>query len=198
MPAAKPRNGSVPMTMDRLRSTKKARTKSIYIPNNEELADRFEELQEKLEELRTRHRMMPDFEPAVKALTEAEDEFEKLQKELRKDGNSLKFTFRSLGPKGYDKLVNAHPVPEEKQKEYEEKGMQVPYDVDTFTPAIIAKCCVEPELTYDFVVEDIMDGDDWSMADVKQLFSAALEVNIHVRNIDLGKEFRRTISSGKS
>lgn len=78
--------------------------------------------------------------------------------------------YQAIGMRNYDKLVAKHPPKPDQRAE------GASFDMDTFAPALIAACSVEPELT----VEDaraIWESDTWSRGDVMVLFRNAVELN---------------------
>lgn len=98
---------------------------------------------------------------------------------------SVTLRFRSIGRKAYDALVEAHPISDETKAKAESDGQPVPpYEPDTFAPALVAASCVEPEMTLDQVLE-IWDA--WNLAELLDLWAAALEVNTQRRVVSLGK-----------
>lgn len=88
------------------------------------------------------------------------------------DGNvvELVFTMRAIGSKGYDTLVSVHPPTGEQKKE------GAGYNPDTFGPALISACSLDPKLTPN-EAKELWDSDEWSRGEVMALFTAAVEVN---------------------
>jgi|SRR5262245_887928 len=78
--------------------------------------------------------------------------------------------FQAIGMRAYDKLVGKHPPKPEQRAE----GST--FDIDTFAPALIAACSVEPEITIT-EAKQIWDSEDWSRGDVMVLFRQAVELN---------------------
>jgi hypothetical protein len=78
---------------------------------------------------------------------------------------AVEFRFRALGHRAYSNLLAAHPAPE---------GSKEPYDAETFLPAMLVACCIEPSLTLAQVnqlLDKVNDGT------ARTLFAAALAVN---------------------
>ena len=73
--------------------------------------------------------------------------------------------FEALGARAYDELVAAHQA---------DKKPGAPFNAETFAPALVAACAVEPVLTEDQARELL---DEWSVAEALDLFNAALRVN---------------------
>lgn len=90
------------------------------------------------------------------------------------DGNGgtseVTMKYRAIGMRAYDKLVAKYPPKPEQRAE----GSS--FDIDTFAPALIAACSVEPEISPEDAKE-IWDSEDWSRGDVMVLFRNAVELN---------------------
>ena len=78
-------------------------------------------------------------------------------------------TLRAIGSKAYDVLVGMHPPTGEQKKE------GASYNPDTFGPALIAACAVEPRITPN-EAKELWESDEWSRGEVMELFVAAVEV----------------------
>ncbi|WP_432136835.1 hypothetical protein [Streptomyces sp. bgisy154] len=74
------------------------------------------------------------------------------------------FTFRALGAKAWSDLVAQHPAKTEGQA----------FDPETFSPALLAACCVDPVMTVDQVTELL---EVLNTGQVQELVDAAYEVN---------------------
>ena len=94
------------------------------------------------------------------------------------DGGKQEVTllFQSIGAVAYEKLVAKHPPKAEQRVE------GASYDINTFAPALIAACSVDPELSYKDAKE-IWDSESWSRGDLMVLFMKAVELNN--RGIDI-------------
>lgn len=88
----------------------------------------------------------------------------------------VELTFRAIGMIAYDKLVAKHPPKAEQRAE------GASFNMDTFAPALIASCAVEPEMEYDDAKE-IWNSEDWSRGDLMVLFRNAVDLNN--RGIDI-------------
>lgn len=82
----------------------------------------------------------------------------------------LSLTFQAIGARDYDKLVSKHPPKAEQRVE------GASFDIDTFAPALIARCSVEPEMS-EKDAKEIWDSPDWSRGDLMVLFRHAVELN---------------------
>lgn len=76
---------------------------------------------------------------------------------------------KALGSQAYDDLLAEHPPTAEQKKE----GST--YNADTFAPALIAACAVEPSMTTS-EAKQIWTSDEWSRGEVTELFFACVEV----------------------
>jgi hypothetical protein len=81
-----------------------------------------------------------------------------------------KITFQALGSRDYDKLVSKHPPKADQRVE------GASFDIDTFAPALIAACSLDPEMSAEDALE-IWQSDSWSRGDLMVLFRNAVELN---------------------
>jgi hypothetical protein len=84
--------------------------------------------------------------------------------------NEVTLKYQAIGMRAYDRLVAKHPPKPEQRAE----GSS--FDIDSFAPALIAACSVEPELS-PAEAKQIWESDDWSRGDVMVLFRNAVELN---------------------
>ena len=84
--------------------------------------------------------------------------------------NEVTLQYQAIGMRAYDRLVSKHPPKPEQRAE----GSS--FDIDTFAPALIAACSVDPEISPS-EAKKIWDSDDWSRGDVMVLFRNAVELN---------------------
>lgn len=97
---------------------------------------------------------------------------------LDEDGEQqeVQMTFQSIGARAYDKLVSKHPP------KADERVEGASFHLDTFAPALIAACAVDPEMTPQDATE-IWESEDWSRGDLMVLFTKAVSINN--RGIDI-------------
>jgi hypothetical protein len=88
----------------------------------------------------------------------------------------LVLKFQAIGAREYDSLVSKHPPKAEARAE------GASFNIDTFAPALIAACSLEPELTPS-QAREIWESEDWSRGDLMVLFRNAVELNN--RGIDI-------------
>jgi hypothetical protein len=84
--------------------------------------------------------------------------------------NELTLKYQAIGMREYDKLVGKHPP------KPDQRADGASFDIDTFAPALIAACAVEPEIST-AQAKEIWDSNDWSRGDVMVLFRQAVELN---------------------
>ena len=161
-----------PPTFDHLRK-KQPLERTVSIPLNDEAVRTFKDAQEAL----GRVQMVKGNE------TEAKAAFESAKAAL--EAATVELRFRSIGRKRYDELVRAHPPTDEQKAE----AADVPYDVESFSVALIAASCIEPKMTEAEVTEL---ADEWNVAEFMQLWMASLEVNTQRRVVELGKAWNGT------
>jgi hypothetical protein len=88
------------------------------------------------------------------------------------DGTNVevKLQYQAIGAIEYDKLVAKHPPTADQRLE----GGS--FNIDTFGPALIAKCCVDPEMS-ETDMKEIWNSPEWSRGDLMVLFRHAVELN---------------------
>lgn len=77
--------------------------------------------------------------------------------------------FRAIGATAYDKLVGKHPPTTEQRAEGNS------FNLDTFGPALIAECCVDPEMSY-ADAKELWTSPDWSRGEVITLYKHAVDL----------------------
>ncbi len=97
-------------------------------------------------------------------------------KELSLSENGPTVLFQAISSKAYDDLIASNP-PTAKQKRD-----NAAWNPDTFAPALIAACSVEPEITPD-TAEGIWTSDSWSRGELMDLFSSVVELNAEGLNV---------------
>lgn len=122
---------------------------------------------------------------AQEALSAAEDAME---------GTTAVFRFQGLGRAEWDALVEEHPATrEQKEKARKESASPPVWNDDTFGPALVAACSVDPVITYEQAAM-LWKSDKWNFAELKDLFGAAFSASRGRRVPQLGKGFGRTQS----
>ena len=88
------------------------------------------------------------------------------------NGGSTEVTlkYQAIGMREYDRLVAKHPPKPDQRAE----GSS--FDIDTFAPALIAACSLEPEISQ-ATAKEIWDSPEWSRGDLMVLFRNAVDLN---------------------
>src|SRR3954471_16505238 len=69
--------------------------------------------------------------------------------------NEVTLKYQAIGMREYDRLVSKHPPKPEQRVD------GASFDIDTFAPALISACAVDPEITL-AEAKEIWNSDDWS------------------------------------
>ena len=77
--------------------------------------------------------------------------------------------FRAIGARDYDRLLTRHPPTTEQRAD----GLS--YNLNSFGPALIARVCIDPEMSEEQAGE-IWNSADWGRGEVMSLFSAAVDL----------------------
>lgn len=192
--------------LDRLRRDKKPSSVRVGIVMDTRYQDHIDAVQARLSRLDLRARALGGnkADPRLAAdLADAEDALRAAQEEAME--HTEWFIAKALGPREYDALLDQHPPTKDQKAEARKENRVVSYNVDTFPPALIARCVYlvtkldEPgendesehhePLTAEFVKEMFEGGDDpqWNMGEVATLNDAALAANqARPRMEDLG------------
>jgi hypothetical protein len=85
------------------------------------------------------------------------------------NGEDVSFLFKAIGSVEYDQMITAAPPTTQ------QKAEGASYNQDKFAPALLAKVCIEPELTVEEWTE-IWTSPDWSRGEVGQLFWTCVEL----------------------
>lgn len=86
---------------------------------------------------------------------------------LSKDVGPVTFLLRSISNVDFDKLVTKHPPT------LEQKAESANYNQNTFAPALLAVCVVEPEASA-AEWDKIWNGKNWSRGEIGDLFFACM------------------------
>lgn len=88
----------------------------------------------------------------------------------------VSFLFRALGGPDWDKIVHKHPPTSEQRAD------GAAYNPNTFGPALLSACCVEPVLDMNEWTE-LWNSNEWSKGELSELFWVA--VNLCQRGLDV-------------
>jgi hypothetical protein len=189
-----------PVTLDHLLSQKKATTETVEIVLDPELAEELAEARKTRDAAAARASVRTTDSEAPAQMWEAEETVARLERKVEEEEVAVYFTFRSIGRAAFDSLVAAHPAGAEQRARLKRFGVNaedVPWDEESFPPAIIAASLVEPKLT-EAEVRALWHADNWNQAELSALVIAAIKVNGVRRTADLGKGSRKTQPSGRS
>lgn len=81
----------------------------------------------------------------------------------------VEITVRAINTIAYDTLVGEHPPTKE------QKAEGSPYNLDTFGPALISRCTVEPVISGEDA-DELWSSDDWARGELLDWFMACLDV----------------------
>lgn len=181
-------NGGRPLTYDHLQSRKKSIIRKVTIPLDDELAERWQEITGRKEVSRLRLEMGIDNpevrRQVVEDLATATADEDALKEEM--GDNVAVFKFKSLGGKKFGKMREKYPPSDDHVAYAKSKGLVLDWNPDTFPPALLAACAVEPELTPE-QAQELWESDEWSEGELNSLLEAALNANTQVRSINWGK-----------
>lgn len=175
--AAKATEDKKPVTYDHLKSMKKPVLKTIRICLNSELSQALADAEGELQmaEIEAEHSPNPE---TAQRLADVQRRIEEARAAATEQ--SVKFVFRSIGRKTYERLVRENPPTEKQKKEAEDRGDNpddLDWDAEKFPPLLVAATLVEPELTEEQVLE-IFNSDDWSSTELSILYVTAQEAQM--------------------
>lgn len=182
------KTGTRPVTYDHLKAQKKPQMLTCRIATDADIADAYAEAEQRREFSQMALRGNPSDEKVIEETTKADADFKKAKDAVLK--NSIKFTFRAIGRKRYNALVNEHPPTEEQKQKATDNGDDpddLEWDTDKFPPALMALSIVEPELT-EAEVHELWDSDDWNAVELMNMFYTAYQVNTARGVVNLGKD----------
>lgn len=183
-----------PLTFDHLIGKKKPLTKTVAAVLDPDLAEVYEEARRDRDMAHARHQVRDDAESAAQLL-DADRRLEELRQQLEDEEAVAYFKFRGIGRARYEALVDRHQPTENQRTKAKASGMgEIAWNHDTFPPALVAACLVDPPLTEEEVAQ-LWASEDWNQAELVTLLNTAIEVNGSRRTVDLGKDSRQTRSS---
>lgn len=181
--------------LDHLRSRKKPVTKTVWIADDSEVAERYQRAEAEMFLARDFSRDHPLSEAALQEYQEKKTAFELAEADMKE--NATAYKLRSIGRKKFEALQAEYPISDENRKKATEendgKDPGIEWDPDTFPPVLIAECIVSPvnfgedddDAKAEFV--EWITGVDWNLSETSSLFEAAWQVNTIRRVVDLGK-----------
>ena len=157
-------------SFDEIKARKKLPVEEVPIVLDGEWGQQVLDAQERMVALESSLRARPGDTTLIGELDELLAEIERLNAE--RDEHVAVFKFKGLGRDRYERLVRAHPPTQEQRKQAARESSGASWNRDTFPPALIHACLVEPSMTLEQVVELLAD-DEWNEADAGALFSGA-------------------------
>jgi hypothetical protein len=107
---------------------------------------------------------------------------------------AVTFRFRAIGRVELDHLMGEHPPTKEQTTTARREGKGAPmWDGDTFPPALIAACCVEPAID-DKQAAEMWTSPQWNAGELDALFMCAWLLCRQRKVVDLGKGSGQTTS----
>lgn len=158
-----------------LRAQHKPVQATVRVPMRADLIDEIAQLEERI----GRERKADEWENRDPVAPQLAARIRELEDELA--ASEVVFTFRAIGRRDYAKLITDNPPTDEQKAEAESAGFVLPFNPDTFYPALMHAMCVSPVST----LEDWLDvWDNWSDGQVAQLRQACL--NTQQGSVDVG------------
>ena len=170
----------MPLSFDELRDARKARTKIVEVPLDEDVLREIDELERAL----PLQRHLDETENRPPRAARLEKQLDELKVQAQQAAEE--FTFQELPRPVYRDLLAQHPS--------EEEGLR--WDEDTFAPALLAATCV----SHEFTVEQWKTlWDEWPSWVVYPMFAVAYEVCEQPSRVPFGgSSTGRTRSSGQN
>jgi hypothetical protein len=173
-------------TIDDILNRKQANRSTVWIPLDNDLADAYREADTAFNAAQSFATVRGDDKDAQRRADDASLELESAKVALKEA--SIRFVFQAVGRKRYEQIVLENPATKEQQRKARELRTDVPeFNEDTFPQALVAACLVDPILSEEDV-HKLWDSDNFSIAEQRNLFQAAILVNQNWRVVDLGKE----------
>ena len=153
-------------TVAEITAAARLRERTVTLAFAGDLQDQVEQLQQELADASSwTSTSLADVHPAQ----ELSRQIESLREEMTE--NEATFRFRALPARQFSDLLAQHAAP---------GGTGALFDVNTFPPALIARCCVDPAMTVDEYAEL---AEVLSHAQQEVLFDAAWTVNQQVPSV---------------
>lgn len=184
----------MPIDIAALRARKKPRQQTVTLILDPDIEEQLVTARDERTEAQARADRTPGNSAAAADLAAANERVEQAEAAARDE--SVTFVFKALGREAYEQMKDAHRPTKKQRDDYKAKGLamgfaefqvgDLGYNLDTFPPALVAASCIEPEMTLDDA-QALWDSDEFSSAELGDLFAAAMTVNETSRRIDLGK-----------
>lgn len=103
------------------------------------------------------------------------------------------FKFQGISRADWESLIDEHQATRDQKEKARLVDQAAPWNDDTFPPALVAACCVDPEMTYE-QAQSMWKSDRWNFAELDALFNAAYNASRGRRVPQLGKGSGRTLN----
>lgn len=157
-----------PHTYAELAAAKRPVTKRVRLVLDPDVAGALERAEEALDRARADREARPDDVESAEAFETAQREVEAAREVA--DSSVAEFVFRAVGQSRYDELLAAHPptpAHQAQQRRHVPEAPPLEWNPDTFPPALVAACLVEPALTEEQVA-DLWASEDWNQAEARR------------------------------
>lgn len=176
------------MDLSDVLAKKRPTTGTVRIVMDPALSDAYHEAVSTLEEAKVSLAVAPDDRAAAKAVRQAKDALAVAEDVLLPE--LVDFVQKALGKHDYESLKDEH-LPTEAQIERSKTVpslivSQLYANPDTFPPALVAACSVDPVITPD-EAEAMWKSPDWNDGELDDLFWGAQRLQRSRRIPDLGK-----------
>ena len=124
-----------------------------------------------------------------KAVSKARERLKRARKQAVDE--SYAHRLQGLPKVTFEELVRQHAPSDKQKKEWTEAGMrgEPAFDTDTFPPALVAACSIDPPLTEENTKEMWLAEDSvWPAAVLKALFNVAHRLSTSDGIVNLGKD----------
>lgn len=183
--------------LDHLMSKKQPVRRTVYLAADPELLEELTSLEAEVRRLQTVVKLRDDAD-ATERLPLAETELAAMRERVEEE--AVKFVFKSIGRKAYDRLVQEHPATDEQQAaaQKEDPTASLPFNPQTFPLGLIMACMETPDVSDPAdanTMREWLDSENFNTAETMMLFNACIDVNNRSTLVQMGKESRRTTAS---
>jgi hypothetical protein len=172
---------------------KKPETRTVEVPLDPELADRYMEAKLAYDQAKRSSEAAPKDRDKADEVERLREECDALREDLQP--SMAKFVLRSVSPVEFEALKGKNRPTEKQRTSYRKAGVEVPeWNPDTFQPALVAAACIEvttPSGKLDGLNEEdalkVWQSESWNVGVRNELFGAALSAYFSFTKVDLGK-----------
>lgn len=181
-----------------VRGDKKPREAVVVIPNDDDDAAALEDAESRIRLAEERLAKEPGNAKYLEDRDEAKNDAAAERTAI--DENCTEFHLRALPNETFEALVEQHPPTKDQKDKWRKENPQLAslggglrWNDETFRPALIAACCIDPEMD-DVDAKDFCSGaEGYTEADVEHVYQTAININTRRRSID-PKGSRKTSS----